>query len=111
MKIDIVVPCYNEQDCIRPLYMEIKKVFDTINKEASNIEESYAYSILFVNDGSKDNTLAEIKKLEAEAGSSVIRYISFARNFGKESAIYAGFEKTGGIISYSWMQIYSILQL
>lgn len=96
MKIEIVVPCYNEQDCIRPLYTEIKKVFDMINKDLLNTEEPYVYSILYVNDGSKDNTLPEIKNLEAEAGASVIRYISFARNFGKESAIYAGFEKCEG---------------
>lgn len=96
MRVEIVVPCYNERDCIRPLYIEIKKVFEAINEDASDTEELYTYSILFVNDGSKDNTLQEIKKLETEAGSSVIRYISFTRNFGKESAIYAGLEKSEG---------------
>ena len=94
-KVEMVVPCYNEQDCIRPLFEEIKRVFDVINDKLP-IGEQYSYSILYVNDGSKDNTLYEIKKLADEVGSSVIKYISFARNFGKESAIYAGFEKCEG---------------
>ncbi len=96
LRVEIVVPCFNEQECIRPLYAEIKKVFEAINKDAADTEKKYVYSILYVNDGSKDGTLSEIKKLEAEAGSSVIKYISFARNFGKESAIYAGLEKSEG---------------
>lgn len=87
-RIEIIVPCYNEQECILPLYKEITKEFEGLR--------DYSFSILFVNDGSKDETLHEIKTLEKEYGSERIRYISFARNFGKESAIYAGFENCSG---------------
>lgn len=87
-KIEIVVPCYNEQECILPLFSEIAGVFAGL--------EEYDFSILFVNDGSKDSTLSEIKKLVKEHGSERIRYVSFARNFGKEAAIYAGFENCSG---------------
>ncbi len=87
-RIEIVVPCYNEQECIQPLFTEITRVFAELAE--------YDFSILFVNDGSIDSTLAEIKKLVDVHGSERIRYISFARNFGKESAIYAGFENCSG---------------
>lgn len=89
--IEIVVPCYNEQDCIRPLYEEIDRVFH----EYENLKQ-VDFSILFVNDGSKDRTLDRIKQLAKEVGEHKIHYVSFARNFGKESAIYAGFEKCKG---------------
>lgn len=87
-KIDIVVPCYNEQECIRPLFLAVEKVFQNI--------DTYAFSILYVNDGSKDCTLKEIKNLAEEFGTDRVKYISFARNFGKESAIYAGLEQSSG---------------
>lgn len=87
-RIEIVVPCYNEQECILPLFSEIAGVFAEL--------ADYDFSILFVNDGSKDNTLSEIRKLVKEHGAEKIRYVSFARNFGKESAIYAGFENCTG---------------
>ena len=78
MKLDIVVPCYNEEKSIKIFYDEINNVL------GSDIE----WNIIFVNDGSSDNTLDEIKKLDN------INYISFSRNFGKEAAIYAGLKKT-----------------
>lgn len=78
MKLDIVVPCYNEEKSIKIFYDEINNVL------GSDIE----WNIIFVNDGSSDNTLGEIKKLDN------INYISFSRNFGKEAAIYAGLKKT-----------------
>ncbi len=87
-KIEVVVPCYNEQECVRPLYDEVARVFTTL--------PDYVFSILFVNDGSRDASLFEIKKLAEEHGGDRIRYISFARNFGKEAAIYAGFENCDG---------------
>lgn len=86
-KIEIVVPCYNEEKCIRPLYEAVDKVFESI--------EDYEYSILYINDGSKDNTLIELKKLRGVAGDHV-NYISFARNFGKEAGIYAGLSNSTG---------------
>lgn len=78
MKIDIVVPCYNEEKTIEIFYNEIKNILD----------EKIEWNLIFIDDGSSDKTLSEIKKLND------VKYISFSRNFGKESAIYAGFEKT-----------------
>lgn len=86
--IEIIVPCYNEQECIEKLYFEVEKVFATLI--------DYSFSILYVNDGSKDNTLQEIQRIEKKYGKEKVRYISFARNFGKESAIYAGFDNCRG---------------
>ncbi len=87
-KIEIVVPCYNEQECIKKLYIEIEKVFEVL--------DGYDFSILYVNDGSKDATLEKIKGLEIQKGKEKIHYISLARNFGKESAIYAGLKNCDG---------------
>ena len=87
-RVEIIVPCYNEKECIRPLYESIENVFQSI--------DNYECSILFINDGSKDGTLAEIKALAEEKSKEKIKYISFARNFGKESAIYAGLSRSTG---------------
>lgn len=81
--IEIVVPCFNEQECIGSLFYEIKNVFRKL--------VGYSFSILYVDDGSKDGTLTEIRSLAEKYGNDQIRYISFSRNFGKESSIYAGF--------------------
>ena len=90
-RIEIVVPCFNEQECVRALYDRIEEVFNQI--------DSADFSLLYVNDGSKDNTLAEIKSLVKDKGDEKVKYISFARNFGKESGIYAGLsESTGDLV-------------
>lgn len=86
--IEVVVPCYNEQGCVRPLYERLAEVMGAM--------EGVAFSVLFVNDGSSDGTLDEIRSLAREKGDHAVRYISFARNFGKESAIYAGLSKCKG---------------
>ncbi|MBN2876717.1 MAG: glycosyltransferase family 2 protein [Bacilli bacterium] len=75
----IIVPAYNEEKNISLFYEEVTKYIDY---------ENYEIDILYVNDGSKDHTLDEIKKL-AEKDSRV-KYISLSRNFGKESAMHAG---------------------
>lgn len=85
-KISIIVPCYNEEKSLPLFYEELNK---NINK-FENVE----FEFIFVNDGSNDNTLNIIKKLLKN--DSRIKYISFSRNFGKESAIYAGLEKCTG---------------
>ena len=87
-RIEIVVPCFNEQECVRALYDRIEEVFNQI--------DSADFSLLYVNDGSKDNTLAEIKSLVKDKGDDKVKYISFARNFGKESGIYAGLASSTG---------------
>ena len=79
--ISIVVPCYNEEESI-PLF------YNTIIKILANIEEDY--EIIFINDGSTDNTLTKIKELDN------VNYLSFSRNFGKEAALYAGLENSKG---------------
>lgn len=87
--IEIIVPCYNEEKCIRLFYDAIKKVFE---EEIPN----YQYSIFFIDDGSSDKTLDEIKKVVELEPIGVIKYTSFSRNFGKESALYVGFAQSTG---------------
>lgn len=82
--IDIVVPCFNEEEVLPYFVKETNEVIQTIY--------DYSFRYIFVNDGSKDNTLGVMKAL-AEKFSN-IKYISFSRNFGKESAMYAGLEHT-----------------
>lgn len=82
--LELIVPCFNEEKCIAPFVEGVNKVLgrDTCN-----------WSIIFVDDGSLDGTLAEIKKCKnTYSGTIGIKYISFARNFGKEAAMYAGLE-------------------
>ncbi len=79
--ISLIIPCYNEQEALPRLYAAI----DEVTRQM----EAYAFELLFVNDGSKDNTLSLLKEL-AEKDRRVI-YLSFSRNFGKEAAMYAGF--------------------
>ena len=85
-KISIVVPMYNEQESLGILYKELNRVTDTLPE--------YEFEYLFVNDGSSDATLAEIRQL-AEKDKRV-RYVSFSRNFGKEAALYAGLKNETG---------------
>lgn len=80
MLISLIIPCYNEQEVLEILYEELKKVSASMN--------NYQFEFLFINDGSKDNTLSILKKL-AESDTRVT-YYSFSRNFGKEAAMYAG---------------------
>jgi len=85
-RISIVVPCYNEEDAIPYFYKEIKK-------EEKHLKD-YSFEIIFVNDGSSDNTLKILKKLSNK--DKEIHYVSFSRNFGKEAAMYAGLQKSTG---------------
>lgn len=80
--LDIVVPCYNEAECVELFYEDITKTLSQV--------PDLKYSIIYVNDGSRDNTLGCLKKLAEAHGGEVVKYISFSRNFGKESAIFAG---------------------
>lgn len=80
-KLTIIVPAYNEESNIRPFYDEVCPYLN---------DPEYEYQILYVNDGSKDQTLSEIKKIVAS--DPRVQYISFSRNFGKESAMTAGLE-------------------
>lgn len=84
-KISLVVPCYNEEEVINLFYKEIQKV----KKDFDNVK----FEIIFVNDGSSDNTLNLMRELSK---NDDVRYISFSRNFGKEAAMYAGLETSTG---------------
>ena len=84
-KITLVVPCRNEQEVIKLFYNEIQK----IKKDFVNV----VFEIIFVDDGSTDNTLKLMREL---AQNDDVRYISFSRNFGKEAAMYAGLEASTG---------------
>jgi len=79
--LTVIVPAYNEEKNVRPFYDEV--ILFLNNHE-------YEYDILYINDGSKDSTLSEIKKIAAM--DSRVRYLSFSRNFGKEAAMHAGLE-------------------
>ena len=86
-KISVIVPCYNEEKAI-PLF------FEEFQKSTAELAKKVEFEMIFVNDGSKDNTLQIIKDLSKE--NKKVKYISFSRNFGKESAIYAGLENATG---------------
>ena len=84
-KIDLIVPCYNEEESIPLFYEEIKRVRNELKERIE---------IIFINDGSIDKTLSIIKKLAKE--DKLVKYISFSRNFGKEAAMLAGLEASTG---------------
>ena len=88
--VDIIVPCYNEEQNIEAFYRRTRQVEESL--------EGCSFSYIFVDDGSTDGTLEPIKKLCQEAVERVvsIKYISFSRNFGKEAAMYAGIRASAG---------------
>ena len=85
-KITVIVPCYNEEEALHYYYEEMSRVMTLMNQ--------YDFELLFINDGSKDHTLEVIKELAHK--DERVRYVSFSRNFGKEAAMYAGFENSTG---------------
>ncbi len=84
--ISVIVPCYNEQEAIPYFYEEICSVMNKMPE--------YRFEIIFANDGSKDNTMKLIKDLASK--DDRVKYVSFSRNFGKETAIYAGLDVSKG---------------
>ena len=86
-KISIVVPCYNEEESLPLFYKEVNKVTEKMKAKAE-------FEFVFVNDGSKDNTLEELRNLAKK--DKRVRYISFSRNFGKEAGMLAGLENATG---------------
>ncbi|MBQ6217566.1 MAG: glycosyltransferase family 2 protein [Erysipelotrichaceae bacterium] len=83
--ISVIVPCFNEEEALPFFYDEITKVFADLKED---------YEIILVNDGSTDNTLQVMKSL-SEKDRHIV-YLSFSRNFGKESAMYAGICNASG---------------
>ncbi len=84
--IDLVVPCYNEEEGLEHFVAETNKVIETL--------PDYKFRYILVNDGSRDKTYLVMKKLAKQFFN--VKYISFSRNFGKEAAMYAGLQHATG---------------
>lgn len=84
--VDIIVPCFNENEVLHIYFTETIKIISKIH--------GYKFNFIFVDDGSKDNTIDILKKYSKE--NEFVKYISFSRNFGKESAMYAGLKNSTG---------------
>ena len=101
MDISVVVPLYNEEDNVQLLYEEIKGVLDTMAEQAE---------IVFVDDGSRDTTLAKLEVIQA--GDDHVRVVSLRRNFGQTAAMTAGFDHArGGVIITMDGDLHDIPQL
>ncbi len=85
-KVSIIVPCYNQQEALPLFYREITRVAS----DMSPVE----FELLFIDDGSSDNTLSELRGLAAK--DTRVRFLSFSRNFGKEAAMLAGLDAATG---------------
>ena len=86
MKLSLVVPCYNEAENVAAFQEAVIEAFDGCG---------YDYEIVFVDDGSRDATMFQLKKLFT-AQKCPVKVVSFSRNFGKDAAIYAGLKQTSG---------------
>ena len=84
--VDIIVPCYNEQEVLSTYFKTTDPIVRSI--------DGYSFRYLFIDDGSKDDTLLLVKGLAAD--HDYVSYISFSRNFGKEAGIYAGLSHSTG---------------
>ncbi|MBC2170650.1 glycosyltransferase family 2 protein [Listeria booriae] len=81
-QICILIPTYNEQEALPYLYERLNRITNQLT--------NYAFTFLFVNDGSTDDTLATIKKLQQQ--DYRVRFVNLSRNYGKEIAMIAGFD-------------------
>lgn len=86
MKLSLIVPCYNEGMNVIPFRDAVISAFQNCG---------FDYEIIFIEDGSKDSTLHNLRKIHAEARCPT-KVISFSRNFGKEAGLYAGMEHASG---------------
>ena len=87
MKLSVVIPIFNEEENIRPMFDELKAVLDTLDSD---------YEIIFVDDGSTDSSLQLLKQVAEECDRVVV--VSFRRNFGQTAAMAAGFDYASGDI-------------
>ena len=85
-KVSMIIPCYNEEGNVKLFYSEAVKAYK---------DQNYKLELVFIDDGSKDNTLKILKDLIKEQDCE-IKVLSFSRNFGKEAAIYAGLNNVDG---------------
>jgi len=86
--LSVVVPCYNEEETVADFYTEF------IKNKAFFDENDLDYEVIYIDDGSKDRTVEEIKKLHEQ--DEKVHMVSFSRNFGKEAAMFAGFQHAKG---------------
>ena len=86
--LSVIVPCYNEEESVALFYEELLKNDPFFQGHQIELE------LLYINDGSKDRTVEEVKKLHEK--DSRVHLVSFSRNFGKEAAMYAGLEHSKG---------------
>ena len=86
MKLSLIVPCYNEAENVQSFQNAVISAFDGCN---------YDYEIVFIDDGSKDATYHNLKKIFNEQKCPV-KVVSFSRNFGKDAGIYAGLQHADG---------------
>lgn len=84
--LSVIVPCYNEEETIAPFMAELERVLTQLSDIRAEV--------IFVDDGSRDATLETISQVQSELAD--VRWLSFSRNFGKESAIIAGLEASKG---------------
>ena len=86
MYLSVVIPCFNEEQNVKPFYDAICKTFGELMNDTE---------LIFVNDGSRDKTLDELSKI-AKASPYCVKVIGFSRNFGKEAALLAGLSASTG---------------
>ena len=86
--LSVIVPCYNEEENVPYFYEELMKQEEALRLRNIELE------LIYVDDGSSDGTVAEVKKLHEKDGR--VHLVSFSRNFGKEAGIYAGLKKSSG---------------
>ncbi|MCI9143882.1 MAG: glycosyltransferase family 2 protein, partial [Lachnospiraceae bacterium] len=86
--LSVIVPCYNEEDNVALFYGELQKIRPFFSEHNVEME------LLYIDDGSRDGTVSEVKKLREE--DERVHLISFSRNFGKEAAMFAGLENSKG---------------
>lgn len=86
--LSVVVPCYNEEENVPLFYEELMK------NQACFKEKGVELELLYIDDGSRDGTVSEVKKLRER--DERVHLVSFSRNFGKEAAMYAGLENSSG---------------
>ena len=85
MDISVIIPLYNEEESLTELFTWIEKVMN---------ENNFSYEVIFINDGSNDNSWQIIEKLASK--NHIVKGIKFRRNYGKSPALYCGFEKAQG---------------
>lgn len=90
-KVSILIPVYNEEESLDALYAALCPLLDNAH---SGLKSHYDWEVVMVDDGSRDRSLEKLRSLHAS--DPRVRYVSLSRNFGKENALLAGFDKVTG---------------